>query len=123
MDFCKKDPEEEIYFRLINEEIHVSAKDNSNKEAVLTAILVQEVFSLKTTGMRVYKSEMRFEELNKEMNKLYDNLEELNKKPNSKVVLRKLKALLRRKASFAAFKRNYIRENKDKYPDLMTYIV
>ena len=123
MDCCKKDPEEEIYFRLINEEIHVSAKDNSNKEAVLTAILVQEVFSLKNTGMRVYKSEMRFEELNKEMNKLYDNLEELNKKPNSKVVLRKLKALLRRKASFAAFKRNYIRENKDKYPDLMTYIV
>lgn len=123
MDCCKKDPEEEIYFRLINEEIHVSAKDNSNKEAVLTAALVQEVFSLKNTGMRVYKSEMRFQELNKELNKLYDNLEELNKKPDSKVVLRKLKALLRRESSFAAFKRNYIRENKDKYPNLMTYIV
>ena len=123
MDCCKKDPEEEIYFRLINEEIHVSAKDNSNKEAVLTAALVQEVFSLKTTGMRVYKSEMRFQELNKELNKLYDNLEELNKKPDSKVVLRKLKALLRRESSFAAFKRAYIRDNKDKYPCLMTYIV
>lgn len=77
---------------------------------------------MKNTGMRVYKSEMRFQELNREMNKLYDNLEELNKNPDSKVVLRKLKAILRRESAFAAFKRNYIRDNGDRFPQLMPYI-
>lgn len=123
IDCCKKDPEEFISFRLINEEIDVHANNPDNKEAVLTATLVNEVFSLKNTGMRVYKSNMRFQELNKEMNKLYDNLEELKQKPDSKVVLRKLRALLRRESSFAAFKRNYIKDNKDRYPHLIEYII
>lgn len=122
IDCCRKNPEEVIAFRLRNEEVEVEAKDILDKEAVLTATLVQEVFCLKNTGMRVYKSEMRFQELNKEMNKLYDNLAELKKKPDSKVVLRKVKALLRRESAFAAFKRNYIRENKERYPELMSYI-
>lgn len=122
IDCCKQDPEEFINFKLMNEVIDVSAKDITNEKAVLTAALVLEVFSLKNTGMRIYKSEMRFQELNKEMNKLYDNLEELNRKPDSKVVLRKLKAILRRESAFAAFKRNYIRDNKDRFPKLMAYI-
>lgn len=122
IDCCSQDPEELIEFRLINEIIDVRAKDEANEKAVLTATLIQEVFSLKNTGMRVYKSEMRVQELNKEMNKLYDNLEQLDKKPDSKVVLRKLKAILRVESAFAAFKRNYVRENKDRYPQLMVYI-
>lgn len=122
IDCCSQDPEELIEFRLINEIIDVRAKDEANEKAVLTATLIQEVFSLKNTGMRVYKSEMRVQELNKEMNKLYDNLGQLDKKPDSKVVLRKLKAILRVESAFAAFKRNYVRENKDRYPQLMVYI-
>lgn len=122
IDCCSQDPEELIEFKLINEIIDVRAKDEANEKAVLTATLIQEVFSLKNTGMRVYKSEMRVQELNKEMNKLYDNLEQLDKKPDSKVVLRKLKAILRVESAFAAFKRNYVRENKDRYPQLMVYI-
>ena len=55
------------------------------ERAVLTAMLIREVFSIKNTGMRIYKSEMRYQELNKEINKLYDNLEELDKHPDSKV--------------------------------------
>lgn len=122
IDCCKQDPENVINFRLVNETVDVSAKNAKDKDAILTATLVQEVFGLKNTGMRIYKSEMRFQELNKEMNKLYDNLEELNKNPNSKVTLRKLKAILSRKSAFAAFKRNYIRENKDRFPQLISYI-
>lgn len=85
-------------------------------------MLVYEVFNLKNTGMRTYKSDMRFQELNQEMNILYDNLEELKKNPNSKVTIRKIKALLRRESKFAAFKRNYIRENEKEFKDLLSYI-
>ena len=41
---------------------------------------------------------MRFQELNKEMNKLYDAIEELQKDPNSEFALRKIKALLRKES-------------------------
>ena len=65
--------------------------------------------------MRIYKSDMRFKELNKEMNKLYDTLDELKETPDSVFALRKLRALIRRESRFAAFKRCYIRENASKY--------
>jgi uncharacterized protein (TIGR02646 family) len=122
IDCCKEDPEELIYFGLLNEEIQIYARDKENEKAILTAQLVTEVFNLKNTGMRIYKSEQRFQELNQEMNKLYDALEEMNENPESKFVLRKLKALLRRESKFAAFKRNYIRENQDRFPQLLRYI-
>lgn len=80
----------------------------------MTAELVTEVFNLQNTGMRVYKSEIRFQELTLEMNKLHDSIEELQSNPDSRFALRKLKALLRRESRFAAFKRNYIRENQQK---------
>lgn len=122
IDCCVQDPEELISFKLINEDVIVRAKDNTDKKSVLTAMLVWEVFNLKNTGMRVNKSRIRFRELNQEMNKLYHALDELGKNPDSKVVLRKLKAMLRRESAFAAFKRGYIRDNENRFPQLMTYI-
>lgn len=83
----------------------------------MTAELIMEVFNLKNTGMRVYKSEHRYKELNLEMNILYDALEELKKSPKSAFLSRKAQALLRRESRFAAFKRNYIRDNKGYYPE------
>lgn len=123
IDCCKDDPEEVIFFRLQDGNVSVLAKNSDDMKAVLTATLVQEVFNIKNTGMRIYKSDMRLQELNKEMNILYDNLEEMKSNPESKVVLRKLKALLRRESKFAAFKRNYIRENSNQYPQLLQYIL
>ena len=123
IDCCKVDPEEIISFRLEDEKVQIGAKDEKNLQAVLTAELVTEVFDLKNTAMRVYKSELRFQELNREMNKLYDSIEELENNPDSKVALRKLRALLRRESRFAAFKRNYIRDNKHKYHQLLEYII
>ena len=83
----------------------VKAIDDENVQAILTAKLITEVFDKTNTAMRTYKCEMRFKELNQEMNKLYDSLEELQDNPESRFVLRKLKALLRRESRFAAFKR------------------
>lgn len=122
IDCCKSDPEEMISFRLQNEDIQAIARDKENTEAIRTAQLVMEVFNIKNTGMRVYKSEMRLQELNQEMNKLYDSIEEMEKNPDSKFALRKLKSLLSRESRFAAFKRNYVRENQDQYPQLLSYI-
>ena len=59
---------------------------------------------------------------NREMNKLYDSLEEMQDPKQQKIALRKIKSLLRRESRFAAFKRNYIRENQEKYPDLIEYL-
>lgn len=123
IDCCKQDPEDVIYFRLQGDSVNVFAINKDDSKSALTATLIQEVFNIKNTGMRIYKSAMRFQELNKEMNILYDNLEEMKNNPESKIVFRKLKALLRRESKFAAFKRNYIRENIDRFPQLLQYIL
>ncbi len=118
-----QDPEELIDFRLKGNTIEVKAKSCEDTKSVLTAELVWEVFNIENTGMRIFKSHMRLQKLNQEMNILYDNLEEIKKRPDSRIVLRKLKALLRRESEFAAFKRGYVRENIEKFPQLMQYIV
>ena len=73
--------------------------------------------------MRIYTSKQRYLELTKEMNVLYDNLEVYKKYPQSKYVHRKLKALLRRESAFAAFKRGYIKDNRENFPELIKYIL
>lgn len=123
LDCCITDPEEVIYFRLEDGKIQVEAKDKDNTQASLTAELIMEVFNKKNTAMRVYKSDLRYKELNQEMNKLYDAIAELQGNPDSKFALRTIKALLRRESRFAAFKRSYIRDNQQKYSNLLGYIV
>lgn len=60
-----------------------------------------------------------FNELNREMNKLYTILEELSKNERSGFLLKQLQVLTRRESRFAAFKRCYIRENAKKYIDYL----
>lgn len=110
-----QDPEELLRFRLKEDDVEVEAIDLKDESDVCTAQLIREVFNLRNTGMREYKSTKRLEELTKEMNKLYDTLEEIEKPPYSEFLQRKLKALLRKESAFAAFKRGFIRENKEKY--------
>lgn len=107
-----------ISFRLVEENVEVSARNTRDKRAILTAELVWEAFNLKNTGMRTLTSAMRLQELNKEMNKLYKYLQRLKKDPTSKSVQRMLEAMLRKESRFAAFKREYIRENKEQFPQL-----
>lgn len=115
IDCCALDPEVKIYFRLCDGNTNVQAVDPEDEDAKMTAELVTEVFNKTNSGMRVYKSNMRFDELNSEMNKLYTILEELSKNERSGFLLKQLQALTRRESRFAAFKRCYIREKAKKY--------
>ena len=119
IDCCSSDPKQRIYFRLHDGNTDVQAINSQDVDANITAELVTEVFNKVNTGMRVYKSNLRFEELNREMNKLYSTLSELAKNPNSAFALKKLQALIRKESRFAAFKRCYIRENVSEYADYL----
>ena len=57
---------------------------------------MEEVFNMRNTGMRIYKSEMR---------------------------LRALQALLKKEMPFAGFKRHYVRERLDVFPELSEYVL
>lgn len=119
---CIDDPEDSILFRLDSNNVEVLAKSMADRKAVKTAQLVWEIFNIRNTGMRIYKSEMRLKELQKEMNVLYDKLEAYKKKPESKALLRMIKVLLKRESAFAGFKRCYIKEHIREYPNLEEYI-
>ena len=54
---------------------------------------------------------------------LYKQLEKLHKSPDSKVIIRTVSCLLKRESAFAAFKRCYVREHADKYPQLQKYVL
>lgn len=122
LDCCKVDPEKYIFFRLEGENVNIQSKDFSNKQAVNTSQLVDEVFNLRNTGMRIYKSDLRVKELQREMNVLYDKLEEFKVNPDSAILLRTLKALLKRETAFAGFKRCYVREHLKEFPKLSQYL-
>lgn len=123
VDCCKVDPEGLINFGFENNSIKLESKSCLKDDKVERTIsLIWEVFNLNNTGMRVYKSAMRFKELQKEMNLLFDNLEALRLQPDSKIILRKLKVLLKRESAFAAFKRSYVRAHLLEYPVLEDFI-
>lgn len=122
IDCCKRDPEMLIDFMLMGDSVIVNAKGNSDKEALVTAELVNEVFNKKNTGMRIYKCQVRVDELFKEMYALFDTLEKYQNNNRSIIVQRTLRGLLNRKSPFAEFKRNYIRIHQDRYLELMQYI-
>lgn len=122
LNCCRVDPERKLLFCLTEDGVLVKAIDGNDEQAVYTAMLISEVFQLMDTGMRVYGSALRLKKLQLEMNVLYDNLEKLKKKPESKYILRKLKALLSPESAFAAFKRNYVREHIKEYGALRDYV-
>lgn len=122
LDCCKDDPEKFLSFSLENDDVTITILDADNELLKRTALLVTEVFSLKNTGMRICRSDQRLKLLQKEMNILYKQLEKLHKNPGSKVIIRVIESLLRRESAFAAFKRCYVREHNNEYPELQKYI-
>lgn len=122
IDCCRSDPEMRLIFQQKDGNVAIYPKDPCDEEASKTADLIFEVFNLTNTGMRTYKSAMRYEELTKEMNLLYDNLQSYRKNPGSRYVHRKLKALLRRESAFAAFKRGYVRAHSKEFSELQIYV-
>lgn len=123
IDCCKQDPENYLNFQIENDNVAVTVKNTNDKISERTALLIEETFSLRNTGMRIYTSDERLRLLQKEMNILYKQLEKLHNNPDSKVVMRTICSLLKRESAFAAFKRCYIREHADKYPQLQRYVL
>lgn len=122
LDCCKEDPEKVMAFELKENDVFVYAMSLKNRKARLTAELIEEVFQVKNTGMRIYRSEMRLRELQKEMNVLYTKLNAYKKQPESRLLLRTLRALLKRETAFAGFKRYYVREHALEFPELQKYV-
>lgn len=109
IDCCKDDPEKLLTFKINENAVEIEKKEETEDKTLDRTIeLLQEVYGIDNTGMREYKSDMRFKGVLRQMNLLYDNLEQLKENPDSKMVQRKLKVLLRRESAFAAFKRCYI---------------
>lgn len=121
IDCCNVDPERELQFRFENDDVHVTAFNNEDSAAKLTAELVYEVFNKKNTGMRVQKCAVRMDALRMEMNMLFDCIEEF-KESHGAFVKRKLQYLLDRRSAFAAFKRCYVRSTIHNYPELAEFV-
>ncbi|MCM1145374.1 MAG: hypothetical protein NC318_00845 [Blautia sp.] len=117
IDCCKQDPEQYLTFHLRNDRVDIST-EQEDEVYKRTATLITETFNLQNTGMRTYTSDERLRLLQKEMNILYKQLEKLHHSPNSKIIMRTICSLLRRESAFAAFKRCYVREHADEYPQL-----
>ena len=122
LDCCKDDPEKVLSFSLVNDDVMITILNLGHEIQERTALLITEVFSLKNTGMRTYRSDQRLKLLQKEMNILYKQLEKLHRNPESKVIMQMIKSLLSRASAFAAFKRCYVREHVNEYPQLQKYV-
>ena len=122
IDCCKQDPEKQLEARLIDGEVLVEAIDINDKQAVLTASLLNETFNLKNHGIRDAACSHRMNQLMKTMDILYKELEHFKNNPNSARNKRMLRVLLSREAAFAAFTRYYVRSNLDCFPELEEYV-
>lgn len=111
-----------MYFQVEKDNVIINVRDSKDEMQNRTALLIEETFSLKNTGMRTYTSDQRLKLLQKEMNILYKQLEKLHKVPESKILMRTIRSLLRRESAFAAFKRCFVRQHAKEYPKLQQYV-
>lgn len=121
LDCCKVDPERYIRFSYIDGSVEIS-KIEDYPLVDLTVELLYEVYNKKNTGIRTHTCKIRVDELSKEMNILYKNLQRYQQNQSDTFALRGIRVSLRREAPFAAFKRCYVRENLNKYPALAEYV-
>jgi len=117
LDCCVDDPEEKIDFRVEGNHIFATAKDDSDSQAVLTAELICETFNDENTAMRTVTCKRIRDGLMKEMNLLYQAIENVQNMPQSKVRNRMLVALLTKESAFAEFKRTYYKECFGELPE------
>lgn len=122
LDCCKMDPEELIDFEIEENSVKATPFDKANTTASVTAELVNEAFNLKNTGVRIAECEIRTEQLQTEMNKLYCALSEYKDNPESKLANNNIRVILRRSSAFAEFKRRFVRRHISDYPSLEKYL-
>ena len=116
---CQEDPEQHIACRYADNDVQIEALDQ-NEVTSTTASLIYAVFNLKNTGMRINNSASRLKALQEEMNIFFNELHRY-KENKSPANTRRVVARLRKSTAFAAFKRSYIRNNRD-YAELQAYV-
>lgn len=119
IDCCKENPEGVLEFYCEDGKIYV---ESLTEEAAPTAKLVTDVFNMKNTGIRIHTSEIRVKKLLSEMTLLYKKLEEYKENDKNVLVNRTIRGLLQRESEFAAFKRYYVKKNKESFPKLQTLL-
>lgn len=122
IDCCKEDPELLISFFYQEGNVIVKALKENDEIVDRTVKLLNDVYNKTNTGMREIKCAERVKRLEKEMNALYKLLLEYSETPTNALTKRKIKVLLARTSAFAAFKRQYIRDNIEKYGELESYL-
>ncbi len=110
IDCCVDDPEERLVFHVSEDNLSVKAINKNDMQAVLTATLMNEVFTQENSGHRTYNCKRRREGLLMQMSLLYKAIEKYKMNPKSKAAERTLTALLNKESAFAEFKRCYYRE-------------
>lgn len=124
IDCCVRDPEPLLQYSLVQDSVIVSTKDPTDAEAVRTAALIDQVFNLRNTQMRVIKSEVRVKRLLEEMNAFFSVIKKYEKNSKSSVNRRMIMAHLRRESSFSEFKRAYAKKvfkNNQEIRDMMKF--
>jgi len=121
IDCCQDDPE--IHLRSVyeNGNVYVYPKDD-NEESKLTAELIYEVFNRETPALRNIASKYRLDALRTEMNNFFKELSLYQKNPQNAFYKRRIAVMLKTDSAFAAFKRNYIRDNAGVYTDLFSHL-
>lgn len=122
IDCCVEDPEDKIEQCYENQHVQVHYKVDDTM-AIMTAMLIQECFEKRNTGIREAACQHRINKLAEEMNILYKTLDKYKRNPHVSRYKRSLKSTLSRSSIFAAFKRNYVRRHIVDYPDLEEFLV
>lgn len=117
IDCCKEDPDDLIKLVLRNDDVEAINKTN-RQDVALMVELINEVFNLTNTGIRIYACEERVKRLQGVMNTFYKELGNyiMTKNPEA---YHNVVAMLSRKAEFAGFTRSYILQNRDVFGEFI----
>ena len=122
IDCCVVDPEMLITVCFEGKEVIIGAVGGAEPITQRTVELLNEVYNNDNTGMSKHNCALRVKALCEEMDVLYHTLEDYTRNRQDRVTVRSLKALLSRESRFAAFKRFYIRNHRDSFPELLPLV-
>lgn len=117
IDCCRIDPEKHLccIYDPHSRQITVKPKD-IQETSKMTAQLITETYSLENTGIRDNSLSQRLRAFQEEWNIFFKLLNQY-RRDKSQYNARKIKAKLSKKTSFAAIKRDYIRQHSSEYKD------
>ena len=121
IDCCREDPEAHIKSLYQDGNVCVSARDNEST-SLKTAELIYEVFNRDTPELRNIASQYRLNELRKEMYIFFKELSAYITNRQMPLHKKRLEVMLKSDSAFAAFKRDYIRENGNAYSELLNML-